>query len=59
MCEAEGTRGGVGPAEDAGCGNGGKGTGGLCQWFRWGKVDKIKWGETLRQMLGWEEAERR
>ena len=34
-----GTRGGVGTAEAARCGNGGKGTGGLCQWFRWGTVD--------------------
>ena len=44
MCEDEGTRGGVGTAEAARCGNGGKGTGGLCQWFRWGKVDN-KGGE--------------
>ena len=39
MCEDEGIRGGVGTAEAARCGNGGKGTGGLCQWFRWGTVD--------------------
>ena len=37
MCEDEGTRGGVGTAEAARCGNGGKGTGGLCQWFQWGE----------------------
>ena len=39
MYEDEGTRGGVGTAEAARCGNGGKGAGGLCQWFRWGTVD--------------------
>ena len=31
MYEDEGTRGGVGRAEAARCGNGGKGTGRLCQ----------------------------
>ena len=31
MHEDGGTRGGVGKAEAARCGNGGKGTGGLCQ----------------------------
>ena len=31
MYEDEGTRGGVVRAEAARCGNGGKGTGGLCQ----------------------------
>ena len=31
MYEDEITRGGVGRAETARCGNGGKGTGGLCQ----------------------------
>ena len=35
-CEDEGTRGGVGTAEAARCSNGGKGTGGLCQWSRCG-----------------------
>ena len=35
MCEDEG----VGTAEAARCGNGGKVRGGLCQWFRWGTVD--------------------
>ena len=39
MYEDEGTRGGVGTAEAARCGNGGKGTGGLCLWFRRGTVD--------------------
>ena len=34
MCEDEGTRGGDGTAE-AVRGIGGKGRGGLCQWFRW------------------------
>ena len=38
MCEDEGTRGGVGTAETV-RGSGGKGRGGLCQWFRWGTVD--------------------
>ena len=38
MCEDEGTRDGVGTAEAARCGNGEKGTGGLCQWFQWGTV---------------------
>ena len=39
MCEDEGNRGGTGTAEAARCGNSGKGTDGLCQWFRWGAVD--------------------
>ena len=39
MYEDEGTRGGVGTAAAARCGSGGKGAGGLCQWFRWGAVD--------------------
>ena len=33
MCEDEGTRGGDETAEAARCGNSGKGTGELCQWF--------------------------
>ena len=42
MFEDEGTRGGVGTAEAARYGNGGKGTSALCQWFRWGTVyDKV------------------
>ena len=45
MCEDEGTRGGVGTAEAARCGNGGKGTGGLCQWFQWGGTADDKVGE--------------
>ena len=36
--EDEGTRGGDRTAETARCGIGGKGRGGLCQWFRWGTV---------------------
>ena len=50
MYEYEGTTGG---AKAAGCGNGGKGTGGLCMWFRWGggAVDD-KVGKTTREMLG-------
>ena len=32
MCKVN--RSGVGTADAACCGNGGKGTGGLCQWFR-------------------------
>ena len=39
MYEDEGTRGGVGTAEAARCGNGGKGAGGLCKRFRWGTID--------------------
>ena len=39
--------GGVGTAEAARCGNGGKGTGGLCQWFQWGAADD-KVGKTMR-----------
>ena len=35
MCEDEGTRGGVGIAEAARCGIGGKGRGGLWEWFQW------------------------
>ena len=35
MCEHEGTRGGDETAEVARCGTGGKGRGGLSQWFRW------------------------
>ena len=51
MCEDEGTRGGDGTAEAARCGIGGKGRGGLCQWFRWGGVnDKV--GEALEE-AGW------
>ena len=42
MCEDEGTRGGDGAAKAARCG--GKGGGGLCQWFQWGKA--------IREMLG-------
>ena len=34
MYEYEGTRGGVGTAEAARCGNGGKGTSGFCERFR-------------------------
>ena len=42
----EGTRGGDGSAEAARCGIGGKGRGGLCQWFRWGRVDdKVREGD--------------
>ena len=48
MCEDEGTRGGVGTAQTARCGNDGKGTGGLCQWFRWGAVDDIVWEDDER-----------
>ena len=44
MCEDEGTRSGDASAEAARCGIGGKGRGGLCQWFRWGTVDD-KMGE--------------
>ena len=64
MCENEHTRGGVGTAEAAHCSNGGKGTGGLCQWFRWGggTVDN-KVGEDderdARENSPLEEAERR
>ena len=39
MCKDEGTRGGFGTAKAARCGSGGKGVGGLCQWFQWGTVD--------------------
>ena len=39
MCEDEGTRGRVRTAEAARCGNGGTGTGRLCQWFGGGAVD--------------------
>ena len=52
MCEDVGTRGGDGTAEAACFGIGGKGRGGLYQWFRWGTVDdkvgggnKISYGE--------------
>ena len=51
MCEDEGIRGRVGTAETDRCGIGGKGRGGLCQWFRWGTVnDKV--GNVMREMLG-------
>ena len=39
MCPDEGTRGGDGTADAARSGIGGKGRGGLCQWFRWRIVD--------------------
>ena len=46
MCEDERARDGDGTAEAARCGIGGKGRGGLCQWFRWGTVDdKVGEGE--------------
>ena len=51
MYEDEGTRGGVGKAEAARCGNGGIGAGGLCQWFRWGTVDD-KVGEDDERSAG-------
>ena len=65
MCEDEGNRGGDGTAEAARCGIGGKGTGGLCQWSKWGGGQwMVKWGKVMRKMLGkvssaWEEVERR
>ena len=34
MCEDKGTRDGDETVEAARCGIGGKGSGGLCQWFR-------------------------
>ena len=52
MYQDEGTRGGVGTAEAARCSNGGKGAGGLCQWFQWGGGKYMtKWGKTTIQML--------
>ena len=39
MCEDEGNKSGHGTAEAARCGIDGKGKGGLCQWFRWGRVN--------------------
>ena len=42
MFDDEGTGSGVRTAEAARCGSGGKGAGGLCQWFWWGgRVDKV------------------
>ena len=50
MYEDEGTRGGVGRAEAARCGNGGKGTGGCASSSGGGTLDD-KWVKT-RETLG-------
>ena len=49
MYEDEGIRGGVGTAKAARCGNGGKGAGGLCLWFRWGGTVDDKVGEDVER----------
>ena len=50
-CEDEGTRCADGSAEAARFGVGGKGTGGLCQWFNWGGTMRDKMGEAIIEKL--------